>query len=533
MRPRIRPAARSTVRPAVAVAACLALASACGGGTSAGQGKTGTVQSVPAAASSDRDATFSWGYTIGATSLDPHRGTSGFDQNWLYPVYDRLVYSAADGTLKPMLATSWETTDGGRALVMKLRENVKFQDGTPLDAAAVKKSLDRARDDDSVVKGELTMVKSVEVVDDHTVKLHVTGGIGALIGSLTDRAGMIISPKAIDGGRLATEPVGAGPYKVVENRAGDRVAYERVDGYWDADAQRVKRMVFRVMGDDQTRLNALRTGELNMALIRQNQVGSAQQMGMRVLAGESPTFYTFQVNAASKPFNDEKVRLALNLAMDRKAIGDGLLEGFCTPQVQPWPATSWAYDKSVGDGLDKWPHDTAKAKSLLAEAGYPNGFSFKALAVNISGYSAIAEALQQQFAQVGVKMDLQIVEAAQAAKAFTIDKTADAAVLGYSPTPDPQGVLDRLLLPTAAQNPGKLATKTLVDLAGKAAAPADPAQRAPFYHQILADTIAHPPAATPICMQKRTEAFAPTVSGLAVYAGGARDFRGVAVAKGE
>jgi peptide/nickel transport system substrate-binding protein len=521
------------MRAAVAVTACLAL-TACGGGEAGtGRGGGGTVASVPVAGSFDREATFSWGYTIGATSLDPHRGTSGFDQNWLYPVYDRLVYSAPDGQLKPMLATSWETTDGGRALEMKLRTGVTFHDGTAMDAAAVKKSLDRARDDDSVVKGELTMIESVEVVDGHTVRLKVTGAIGALLGALTDRAGMILSPKAIDGGKLATEPVGAGAYRTVENRAGDRVTYERYDRYWEPGVQRTRRMVFRVMPDDQTRLNALQTGELSMALIRQNQVGAAQQAGMKVLSGESPTFYSFQLNGSRKPFDDPRVRLALNLAMDRKAIGEGLLEGYCTPQIQPWPSTSWAYDKSVGDGLSKWPHDPERAKRLLAEAGHPNGFSFKALAVNISGYSTIAEALQQQFAKVGVKMELQVVEAAQAGKAFAIEKSADAGVMGYSPTPDPQGVMTRLLLPTAAANPGKVATPEVVKLAEQAAAPADPKDRAGFYHKIMADLIANPPAAVPICMHQRTEAFKPTVSGISNFTGGMRDFRGVAVGKGQ
>ncbi|MQA96935.1 MAG: hypothetical protein GEV11_20660, partial [Streptosporangiales bacterium] len=520
-------------RSAIALAVSAALVSACGGGGGGAKGPEagGTVKNVPVAAGFDKNAEFSWGYTIEVTSFDPHRGSSGFDQNWLFPVYDRLVYSSPDGTLKPMLATSWEVGNGGDELTLTLRDGVTFHDGTPLDATAVKTSLDRARDDESVVKSELTSVKSVEVVDEKTVRLKLSGGAGALLGSLADRAGMIISPAAIKKGKLDSEPVGAGAYTVLENKPGDRVRYGKYDKYWDPSVQRAATMTFRVMSDDQTRLNALQTGELTMALIRQNQVQPAKQMGLNVLSGEGPTFYAFSVNSSRKPFNDPKVRLALNLAMDRKAIGEGLLEGFCTPQIQPWPSTSWAYDKKLGNGLDKWPHDPARAKKLLAEAGYPNGFTFTSFAANITGYQAVAEAVQAQFAKVGVTMKLKVVDPGQMAKQYNIEKSADASVFGYSPTPDPQGVLDRVLLPNATGNPGGKAPERLVELSDKARDAVSEQERAPQYHQIMAQLVEEVPHAVPICMQHRTEAFRDGVSGLSIYPGGGRDYRGVAVGK--
>ncbi|MQA96936.1 MAG: hypothetical protein GEV11_20665 [Streptosporangiales bacterium] len=487
---------------------------------------------MPLASGFDKDGEFSWGYTIEASSLDPHRGTSGFDQNWLFPVYDRLVYAAPDGILKPMLATSWEAAEDGGSVTLKLREGVTFHDGTPMDAAAVKTSLDRARDDESVVKSDLATIQDVTVADDHTVRLALSGGAGAILGALADRAGMIISPAAIKKGGLDTHPVGAGPYTMVDHKQGDRVDYGRYGRYWDPSVQRVAKMTFRVMSDDQTRLNALQAGELSMALIRQNQVEPAQRMGLNVLAGESPTFYAFTVNNARKPFGDRKVRLALNLAIDRKAIGEGLLDGFCTPQIQPWPSTSWAYDEKLGAGLDKWPHDPARAKKLLAEAGYPKGFTFTALTSQTTGIAAVAEAVQAQFAKVGVTMKIKLVDASQKTRMFDVEKSADAALISYSPTPDPQGVLDRQLLPGAAGNPGRKASDEVVRLAGEAGDALDPDDRAPVFHKIMAELIDYVPHSVPICMQQRTEAFRDGVSGLAVNPAGSRDFRGVAVTKG-
>ncbi|PRZ44123.1 peptide/nickel transport system substrate-binding protein [Antricoccus suffuscus] len=517
---------------AIAVALAVVLAG-CGGvaDNKTKPGDKSVSDSAPVVKDYDPDGVFSWGYTIMATSLDPHRGTSGFDQNWLFPVYDRLVYSTPDGSLEPMLATSWKVGKDGKSLAFELRTGVTFSDGTPFNAAAVKFSLDRAKGPDSTIKNELHNVTDVVVDGPSTVTLKLDGGAGALLGSLADRAGMIVSPTAAQAGTLASNPVGVGAYKVAEYKPGDRVVYERTDGYWDPDAQKVKKMVFRVMVDDQTRLNALKTDELTMALLRQNQVDPALDAGLKVLSGQSPTFYYFGLNTSKAPFDNPKVRLALNLAIDREGIGDGLLEGFCTPQLQPWPTTSFAYSEDIGSGLKKVPHDPKKAKELLKEAGVGEGLEFDASVTNITGYTAVAEAVQAQLKDVGVTMNLKVVPSVQAAEEFNLDKTVAATISGYSPSPDPQGVMDRLLLPTAVANPGGYSDPKVVELSEKAASSIDTKERAGYYADIMAELMDTMPSATPICMQQRTEAYTSNVSGLSIFASGGRDYRGVAVSK--
>lgn len=486
--------------------------------------------SVPVVDGYDETGTFSWAYTIEVTSFDPHRGVSGFDQNWLFPAYDRLVYSSPDGTIEPMLATDWRVVDDGLGIELDIREGVLFHDGTMLDAEAVKANLDRARSDEqSVLRTDLTKLLDVQVLDENTVKLVLSGGAGPMLSTLADRAGMMISPAAFDSPDLATHPVGTGPYVVEEYRLGDRVIYSRFDDYWDPEVQRTAKIEFRVMADDQTRLNALQAGEIDMALVRQNQVGIAESAGLEILAGPTPTFYSFSVNAAMPPFDDARVRLALQHAMNRALISEGLFDGLCTPQIQPWPELSFAYDPTFGSGLDVWDYDPDRARELLAEAGLPDGFEFSVVVPTITGFQAIAEVLQDQFSEVGVTMNIRAVEGPQVSQEFLVDKSVEASVGAYSPSPDPDGVMTRLLLPDALGNPGGLSSDAVVALAAEASDAVDVEERAVLYHELNQALIDLVPHATPVCMQVRTEAFQSGVSGLDIYAGGARDYRGVAV----
>ena len=486
--------------------------------------------SVPVADDYDESGTFTWAYTVPVTSFDPHRGVSGFDQNWLFPVYDRLVYSSPDGGLEPMLATDWRIVDDGLGVEMDIREGVVFQDGTPLDAAAVKANLDRARSDEqSVLLPVLASLADVEVLDEFTVKLVLTGGLGPMLATLADRAGMIISPAAFDSPDLATQPVGTGPYMVEENRLGDRVIYTQFPDYWDPEVQRTEKIEFRVMRDDQTRLNALQANEIDMALVRQNQVGIAEGAGMEILAGNTPTFYNLSFNAEIPPFDDADVRLALQHAMDRALIAEGLFDGLCTAQIQHWPSGSFAYDSAFGSGLDVWDYNPDKAVELLEEAGFPDGFEFTVIVPSITGFQSIAEVLQDQFSEVGVTMNIRVVEGAQVSEEFLVAKSAEASIGSYSPSPDPDGVMTRLLLPDALGNPGHLSSDEVVALATEAANLVDTDERAEVYHELTQALIDLVPHSTPVCMQVRTEAFQPGVSGLDIYASGARDYRGVAV----
>src|SRR5580658_9414061 len=180
---------------------------------------------------------------------------------------DKLVDISPELDIVPQLATEWQWTDDNKALVMKLRQGVKFQDGEPMDAAAVKFSLERHLTlPGSNRKAEISALKSVEIVDDHTVKLVLDKPFAPLLAQLTDRAGMIMSPKAAEaaGDKFGEHPVCAGPFKFTERVAQDRIVLDRFADYWNKDTIHFDRVMFLPIPDTTVRLANLQSGQLDL-----------------------------------------------------------------------------------------------------------------------------------------------------------------------------------------------------------------------------------------------------------------------------
>lgn len=515
-----------------AAAAGLLLVSACGGPPAK---TTSTDASLPSSIAlqkgADPNAEFSFGYTYPNSSLDPVKSASGQDQTYMYPIYDRLIYLAPDGKFKPMLATSWEESADKKSLTLKLRPNLKFSDGTPFTAEAVKINLDRARAAGSKIAQEVATVTDVQVVDDLTVKLTVSSGLGALYTSLAARPGMIASPKAIEDGTMETAPAGIGPYTATNIVPGSSITYKKTEGYWDPEAQKVSTMVIKSMPDDQTRLNAFQAGEVSGIQIAPGQEKTAKDEGATLLARPSYLVYFLAVNTSVAPFDNPSVRLALNYLIDRKAIGDGLLEGSCTPQIQPWPESSVGYDKKLGSGLDVWPHDVKKAKELLKKAGVADGYKFQVVTTNLTTTVKMLEVLQSQFKEAGLQIEAQPVPAGGITQYFAISKQTPVTLSGYTGSPDPASVIDRNLLPKSQYNPGGSASQDLIDLASTGASETDPAARAATYSKFMDLFVKQPTSLMPICAAHSTMALNKDVSNVTVSADASYDFRGVAIKK--
>src|SRR5215470_1592363 len=180
---------------------------------------------------------------------------------------DKLVDIGPELEIVPQLATEWQWTDGNKGLVVKLRTGVKFQDGEPLDAAAVKFNIERHLSmPGSNRKGEISAVTGVEIIDDHTVKLVLAAPFAPLLAQLTDRAGMMVSPKAVQaaGENFGSHPVCAGPFKFVERVAQDRIVLERFADYWNKDNIKLDRIVYLPIPDSTVRLANLRSGGLDL-----------------------------------------------------------------------------------------------------------------------------------------------------------------------------------------------------------------------------------------------------------------------------
>ena len=477
----------------------------------------------------DPEATFDYAYATFATNWDPIQSNTGGDISWYGPVYDTLMDLSIDGTVEPRLVTEWEPSADNTSVTLTLRDGVQFSDGTPFDAEAVKFNLDRARGEGSKIASEIAQITAVDVVDPVTVEISVSGGLGALLSALTARGGMMVSPTAAKADTLAQQPVGAGAYAATEILAGDRVTYEKAPGYWDPDAQRVASIVIQAIPDDQSRLNALNSGELDGAVLTPDQIDSAAGMDLQVVAKPSTAFIYFMVNTSKQPFDDVLVRKALNHAVDREGIANGLYSGHCTPQVQPWPKDSVGYSEKVGDGLDVYDYNPQKAKDLLAEAGVKD-LQMTSVSVNIPTYVKVAEVVQQNLKDVGITLTVKQAPTNEVIADFVTNQTVDANINPYSGFSDPHGVISRNFMDDSFFNIGEPMPAEMLNLAISASDPIDPHERNALYAQFMDEWMQNPPYMMSICMQHSSAAYGQDVSGVAQTLDGWADLRGVAIA---
>lgn len=504
---------------------CLALfstvalaAAACGGGGGAAS-----------SAEPDTNGSFTWSFSVGPATLDPHLGTSEYDLRLMWPVYDRLTYINENGEVEPMLAESWELAEDGSSFTLTLRPGVTFSDGAELDASAVKANLDRGLTEarSSAFKELGAVVESVEVVDDLTVRLALEGPGGALPFLLGDRAGIVVSPDALDNPDLDQNPVGAGAFVLTSSEPGVRYVYERRDDYWNADDYRFADMELLVQADDATRLNAVRSGQQDATFIRETQVAEAEAAGLSTISGPRLSFYSLSLNSSRSEFADARVRQALSVAADRKAVNEGIFAGRCPETVQPFPEGYFAHSDDLAAEEEWITYDLGRARELLAEAGLSNGFSFTAVVPSITGYQTLAQVLQESYAEIGVTMNIQVVDAAQASTLFNAG-SADAVVGSFAGGVDPSIYTGSAFL-AGPTNPGGLTNPEIERLHDEALQSADVEVRGSKYAELLDAVFEQGPVNLPICFRGGDMAARDGVEGLVPYVTGTYEFRDVTV----
>ena len=283
-------------------------------------------------------ATLRIGLNEDPDALDPARGGTFVGRIIFAAVCDKLIDLDAKNNFVPQLAKSWEWSPDNLALTLKLREGVKFHDGEMLDADAVKANLERYRTaPESVRKGELKPVTSVEVVDPHTVRLHLSQPYAPLVAVLSDRAGMIISPKALAGDVTQHLPC-AGPFTLTERVAQDRIVVDRFPGYWNAGAIKVDRIVYRPQPDTTVRLVNLQAGQLDMVeRLGPTDVPTVKKNAkLQLISSPALAYYSISINlaAANSPLKDPRVREALEDSIDRVALNQVVFDGLFIPSNQ-------------------------------------------------------------------------------------------------------------------------------------------------------------------------------------------------------
>jgi peptide/nickel transport system substrate-binding protein len=448
------------------------------GDTTADEGPTGVTFEQPEG-EPDPDASFVYGYPITVSRLDPHRASISQDATTLFPVYDRLVHLSPTGELIPGLAESWEFSDDGLTLTLHVRPDVTFHDGAPLDAEAVKANLDRGKSiEGSSVATDLAAMESVTVVDPMTVDVNLSTPNVAIIGSFADRAGILVSPKALaDGVDLDANMVGAGPYKMISHVHGDTTKYERNDDYWDQEhLAPVKNLEIKVIADNVARLNAIRTGQISATTISAAQAPEVEGNEDLRLMYNTELAYTYIVqNRARAGQDDLRVRQALLYGLDRQSICDSLLAGKCLITDQPFPPGYFAYNEDIPDVL--YPYDPDKAKELLAEAGVTDLSLSMLIPAGLPTYPEIAEIIQAQWAELGVTIEIRPTDPTSLGEVMFAQEQADTMLAGWGGRPDPAMTFIQRAGPDAFANPGGVTTPEMVDLIAQATSIADPDER--------------------------------------------------------
>ena len=289
-------------------------------------------------------------------------------------MYENLVTYNEKMELAPQLATKWEGAKDGMSWTFTLRQGVKFHDGTPFNANAVKVSFDRILNPDlKLARFSLynAFIKSVEVVNDNTVKCNMKFPFGALPQNLAHPAGIIHSPAALEkyGKDIARNPVGTGPYKFKEWVSGDHITVVKNPNYWGEKAK-VDQIVVKVAPDANSRVNMLETGEADVAYpVNASDVARLQKSDkVGVIVKPSNRVIYMGINVTQKPFDNPKVRQAMNYAVNKKAIVDKILLNLGEEQLSPLGPNNWGYVAQK-----PYEYNPDKAKQLLQEAGVKPG----------------------------------------------------------------------------------------------------------------------------------------------------------------
>ncbi|RPJ59713.1 MAG: ABC transporter substrate-binding protein, partial [Dehalococcoidia bacterium] len=317
------------------------------------------------------------------TSLDSHQISDYNSARATYNIYDSLLRFKDESTeVEPGLAESWSVSDNGLEYTLKLRQGVKFHDGTDFNAEAVKFNLERQidvnhpfHDTGEFPYAEFTwgMVSKVEVVDPSTVKITLKEVFAPFLNHLAMHPAAMVSPAAIEKYKkdISHNPVGTGPFKFVSWTPGVEVVLEKNKDYWRG-APYLDQVIYRPIIEDQARLTELESGGINFLVNVLPDDLPRLKEDARFAVVEQPGMHTWWVgfNHSKEPFKDTRVRQAMNYAVNKQSIVDNLLKGTGTLSVNPLPPVVWSYT----DDFERYQYNPEKAKQLLAEAGYPDGF---------------------------------------------------------------------------------------------------------------------------------------------------------------
>jgi peptide/nickel transport system substrate-binding protein len=362
-----------------------------------------------------------------SVSLDPISTTEGETFKVTENIFETLVsFGEQDTTINPGLAESWTVTDDGLNYEFKLRQGVKFHDGTDFNADAVVFNFNRWMNGDEEQFPYYTMfggykadeghvIQEVTAVDANTVKFVLKRPQAPFLKNLAMSPFAISSPAAVEqhGEAYRANPVGTGPFKFVEWKENDTITLEKNTEYWQEGLPKLNKVIFRVIPENTARLNALVNGEIDVmdGLNNSDEATVLANEDLQVIERPSMNVGYIGLTTTRKPFDNKLVRQAINHAIDKQSIIDAFYGGKAQPAVNPMPPAISGYN----DAIEPYSYDLEKAKALLAEAGYADGFTMDLWAMPVARpympeAMKVAEVIQASLAEIGVTANIQSVD---------------------------------------------------------------------------------------------------------------------------
>lgn len=422
------------------------------------------------------------------TAFDPHKGTSGADYEVMWAVYDSLLRFDKSGNIIPGQAKKWEFPDP-KTMILTLNEGIKFTDGTPLDAEAVKWNIERIKDpkEKTVIAEQLAVVEKVEVLSPTQVKLSLSKPSASLPAVFTDRPGMMISPTAYKklGADFARSPVGAGPFTLKEWKQDAYWVLERNPNFFEKGLPKLDKITFNQFQNSEAAVSAMKAGQIDFYV----RIPAQQVAWVKDAADfnfvDAPTVQVANIylNRVDPPLNNVKLRQAMAHAIDREAILKANYNGIGSIADGVLPVGYWAKDPSV-----KFPaYDPEKARQLVKESGY-DGAPIRIVVSNEDEYVKNMQIVQQMFSAVGINVEIAPLASAATYEEFANKATAPGRAVAWSGRLDPDLSLSPLFGTGGAYN-APLSKKGYSDprmdeLLAKGRETFDPQERKQYYAEL-------------------------------------------------
>ena len=448
---------------------------ACGGGeTDTGNSNSSSEQETVAG-----EPTYGGSVTVGMTqdlvSLDPHVTTDAGTKNVVFNIYEGLVKATSDGDLEPAVASEYTISDDAKTYTFTLREGITFHDGSAVTVNDIKYSIERYAE----IQGESTALfylEEVVIIDDETVELHLSEANSELLAELT----VAIIPESNDDPE--GNPIGTGPFKVSSYTAGQNIVLEKNESYWKSGYPYLDEVTFKFVADVDTAFMELQAGTIDILNYLTADQVSALGDEFTIVTGSMNLVHALYLNNDYEPLADEKVRQALCYAVDRDEINDFLFGGASQLIGSSMiPSIKKYYNENTADTYE---YNVEKAKELLEEAGYADGFDLEiTVPSSYSQHVSTAEIIVEQLAEVGINATISQVEWSTWLSDVYTDRNYEATVIGVDGTLVPGQWFSRYYS-TAGNNFVNYSSEEFDELYDAAQATIDEDEKVELYNQI-------------------------------------------------